>query len=216
MEKSCYKCGQVMEEGRPFCPHCAAPQIRVLVAEPVAAPLAEMASHAEVTLPASQTVPVLALPVQWSQAWKPCALAAGIGTVLMFLGLTPAVAMFGVGFLSVMFYRQGHPGVRMKAAQGARLGAFGGLLCFGVMALLSAVAVTIPEVRSEAQQQIAENMQKLAAAHPGDPQIKAGLELMKTPEGLIVFLVATLVLFIVLGTLGGTLSGAIFGRRDPS
>ena len=37
MEQPCYKCRQLVEEGRPFCPHCGAPQIRVLVAEPVAA-----------------------------------------------------------------------------------------------------------------------------------------------------------------------------------
>ncbi len=221
MEQSCYKCGQVLEEGRPFCPHCAAPQIRVLLAEPVAAaPLGEMASHADVTLPASQTVPVLALPVQWSQAWKPCALATGIATVLMFLGLTPAVAMFSVGFLSVIFYRQGHPGMSIKAGQGARLGAFGGLLCFGVMALLSAFAVTVPELRSKFQQQIVDNAQKWAATHPSDPQIQAALDQMKTPEGFVMMLILggilLLVLAIVLGTLGGTLSGAIFGRRDRS
>ena len=40
MEQPCYKCGQTVEEGIPFCPHCSAPQIRVVVAEPAPPPLA--------------------------------------------------------------------------------------------------------------------------------------------------------------------------------
>ena len=69
MEQPCYKCRQLVEEGRPFCPHCSAPQIRVLVAEPVAAvgTFAGVAvpSESAVELPASQTLPVLALPMRW-------------------------------------------------------------------------------------------------------------------------------------------------------
>jgi hypothetical protein len=91
MEQPCYKCGQMVEEGRMFCPNCRAPQIRVLVAEPVAAAsLAQLTEPSnEDILPASQTVPVLALPVQWSHALKPCFLAALAASVLMLLGLHP-------------------------------------------------------------------------------------------------------------------------------
>src|ERR1700726_4801865 len=137
MEQSCYKCRQAVEEGTAFCPHCSAPQIRVVIAEP-AAPLAYAAAGAEsqdsTALPASQTVPVLALPMQWSQALRPCALAALVATLLMFLGLNPFVAMFSGGFLSVLFYRQ-RRGSMVKAGSGARLGALSGILCFGIMAL---------------------------------------------------------------------------------
>ena len=74
MEQSCYKCGSVVEEGVPFCPQCSAPQIRVVIAEPVPAPLAFAAATSlqdSEVLPASQTVPVLALPMQWSEAFRP-------------------------------------------------------------------------------------------------------------------------------------------------
>src|SRR5437763_1728658 len=82
------------QEGVPFCPHCSAPQIRVLVAEPTPSPLAfapAIAVQDSDVLPASQTVPVLALPMQWSQAAKPCALAALVAALLMSLGLNPFV-----------------------------------------------------------------------------------------------------------------------------
>ena len=98
----------MVEEGVAFCPQCSAPQIRVVIAEPVPAPLAfaaATASQDSEVLPASQTVPVLALPMQWSEALRPCALAALVATLLMFLGLNPFVAMFSGGFLSVLCYR---------------------------------------------------------------------------------------------------------------
>jgi len=118
MEQPCYKCGQTVEEGIPFCPHCSAPQIRVVIAEPAPQPLAfspaSTTSRDSVVLPASQTVPVLALPMQWSQAFKPCALAALVASILMSLGLHPLVAMISVGFLAVVLYRQRQPGIMIK------------------------------------------------------------------------------------------------------
>jgi hypothetical protein len=222
MEQPCYKCGQLLEEGRVFCPHCAAPQIRVVIAEPVAAAAtggdAAVTTQASTALPASETVPVLAVPVGWSKAFKPCALAAVVASLLMSLGLTPAVAMFSVGFLAVVFYRQGRPGMVIKPSTGARLGAFGGLLWFGITAVLGALAATVPEMRTKMREQITENIQKSAASHPADPRIQAVVDQMKTPEGfavmLILFGILLLVVCIVLGILGGALGGAIFGRRE--
>src|SRR5437660_12730883 len=105
MEKSCYKCGQVMEEGRPFCPHCSAPQITVMLSEPVPAaatmPDAGGLPMESSTLPASQTVPVLAVPMQWSQALKPCAIADYVASLRLFLGLNHFVAMLRLGFFAV-------------------------------------------------------------------------------------------------------------------
>lgn len=218
MEQPCYKCGQVLDEGRPFCPHCGAPQIRVVVSEPtpVAATVAGSVPLEHIERPATETVPVLAVPVRLSDALKPCALAAGVGVLLMVLGLTPVVSMFSVGFLAVIFYRQGHPGVAIKAGNGARLGAFGGLMCFGVVAAITAIATSVPELRTKFREQIL--AQKWVASRPADPQFQAALEQMKTPEGFVMMLIMAgvllLVLSIVLGVLGGALGGGIFGRRD--
>lgn len=223
MEQSCYKCGQLVEEGRPFCPHCAAPQIRVLIPEPVAAaaPYAEADAipQSPRSLPSSQTVPVLALPMSWSDAFKPCALAALVATVLMGLGLHPFVAMLSVGFLAVVFYRQHRSGIDIKPANGARLGAISGLLWFAMSAALEATVVLVlhkgPEVQKGLRDVIAQ-----AATRTSDPQAIAMFDWFKTAQGLQVLMICGIVFSfiaaIVLGAVGGALGGTIFRRRNKS
>ena len=222
MEQSCYKCRQAVEEGTAFCPHCSAPQIRVVIAEP-AAPLAYAAAGAEsqdsTALPASQIVPVLALPMQWSQALRPCALAALVASLLMSLGLNPFVAMFSVGFLAVVFYRQSQRGIMIKTSSGAALGALGGLLWFAMSSIFEALVVIFlhkgPDLRNELLAKIQQ-----AASQTSDPQVVAVFERFKSPGGLeflmLMGLVFAFLASIVLGSLGGALGGAILGRRDRS
>src|SRR3984893_89190 len=222
MEQSCYKCRQAVEEGTAFCPHCSAPQIRVVIAEP-AAPLAYAAAGAEsqdsTALPASQIVPVLALPMQWSQALRPCALAALVASLLMSLGLNPFVAMFSVGFLAAVFYRQSQRGIMIKSSSGAALGALGGLLWFAMSSIFEALVVIFlhkgPELRNELLAKIQQ-----AASQTSDPQVVAVFERFKSQGGLeflmLMGLVFAFLASIVLGSLGGALGGAILGRRDRS
>ena|SRR6266566_3918168 len=221
MEQPCYKCGQTVEEGVPFCPHCSAPQIRVVIAEPAPLPAAFAvgAAQGSAVLPASQTVPVLALPTQWSLALKPCALAAVVAFLLMSLGLRPSVAMFSVGFLAVVFYHQLQRGTLIKATVGARLGALGGLLWFAMSSIVVALMVIFlhkgPELRTALLAKIQE-----AASQTSDPQVLAVFDRLKSQGGLD-FLMITGLLFaflatIVLAGLGGALGGAILGRRDRS
>jgi hypothetical protein len=215
MEQPCYKCGQLVEEGRPFCAHCAAPQIRVVIAEPVTAAvtasLAEAAGPSQKSdvLPASQTVPVLALPLQWSQALKPCALAALVASVLMSLGLHPFVAMFSVGFLAALLYRQRQPEVELKAWMGARLGALSGLLWFAASAILETAIVLAlhkgPEIR-KAMIDIVDQ----AASRTNDPQVLEVLNRLKAPDGLEFLMIVA----IVLAAMGGAVAGMILGRRN--
>jgi len=138
----------------------------------------------------------------------------------MSLGLHPLVAMISVGFLAVVLYRQRQPGIMIKAAAGARLGALSGILSFGMTALLVALAATVPDLRAKLREQMIENVQKWAASHPADPQTQAILAQLKTHEGLVMALVVgsilLFVLSIVLSSLGGALGGAILGRRDRS
>ena len=220
MDQPCYKCGQAVAEGRPFCPHCLAPQIRVLVAEPVAAsvPLTD-ASAAEPdgdNLPASETVPVLAVPMHWSRVLRPCALAALVAALLMLLGLNPLVAMFSVGFLAVVFYRQGQAATVLRASAGARLGALSGLLWFAMSSILEAVVVLVWHKGPELRQGLTLVIEQ-AATRTSDPQVLAVFDRLKTPDGLeflMVFgLISGFVASILLATLGGALGGAIFGRR---
>jgi hypothetical protein len=222
MEQPCYKCGQAIDEGIPFCPHCKAPQIRVVIAEPVPAPIplaATATPQGSAVLAPPPSVPVLAIPMEWPKAVIPSALAALVASLLMTLGLNFFVAMLSAGFLAVVFYRQRQRGAVTKASTGARLGALSGLFCSGLTALLAALAATVPDLRTKMREQIIENAQKWSAGPP-DPQLQAALDLMKTPQGLAMVLIVggifLLVLSIALGTLGGALGGAILGRRDKS
>jgi hypothetical protein len=158
--------------------------------------------------------------MQWSEAFKPCALAALVASLLMTLGLNPFVAMFSVGFLAVVFYRQRRQGSTVKAGSGARLGALSGFFCFAITVLLVALASTVSDFRTKIREQILENVEKLAGSRPADPQIQAALDQLKTPEGFITALIlASILLFvlsIVVASLGGALAAAVLGRRDKS
>lgn len=220
MEQPCHKCGQTVEQGAPFCPHCSAPQIRVLIAEPNPAPLAfatATTSQDSAALPASQTVPVLAFPMQWSAAFKPCALAALVASLLMTLGLNPFVAMFSVGFLAVVFYRQRQQEILIKATAGAGLGALGGLLWFAMSSILEALIVIFLHKGPELRNQLVVRIQQ-AASQTSDPQVLAIFERLKTEGGLEVLMLTGLIFAflaaIVLGSLGGALGSTILGRRD--
>jgi len=217
MEHPCYKCGQAVEEGTPFCKYCSAPQIRVVVAEPVVSDAVSPDSIAESETPAPGPAAedTVVLPVRGAHLLKPSALAALVAAVLTFLGLKLLVAMVGVGFLAVVLYRQFLHGAPIRALAGAWLGALSGLFFFGYVALVSLLAFTFQGAKM--RDQFFENAQKWMASRPPDPQIQAAFEQMKTPEGFAMAMagacVVLLVLFPVLASLGGMLAAAILGRR---
>jgi hypothetical protein len=220
MEQPCYKCGVVVEEGRPFCPHCSAPQIRVVLAEaPVLKPLREIAEQPSDELPAHETVPVLAAPKSPPHALRHCAIAALVGSLLMLLNLYPFVALLITGLLAVVFYRQGQPGVSIRPRLGARLGIVSGLLCFGISTLLFALGTTVPELRARMHDQVLDYFQQMAAKYGATyPQFQTALEQLKTPDGFVAFVIAMgvfgLGFSIILGSLGGFLGAVVLGRRD--
>jgi hypothetical protein len=221
MEQPCYKCGQTVDEGIAFCPHCGAPQIRVVVSEAAPAPAAAFDSAAasrDSALPTSQTVPVLAVPMQWSQATKPCALAALIAAVAMVLELVvPLIAVVGAGFLAVAFYRRRSPGAIVGAAAGARLGALCGFLCSIMTAALWALRIALLHEGDQLHKFLLDMIQQTALRFP-DAQHQADLQLLRSPTGLVLMvicmLIAGFVVFLVSGTLGGALSATFFGRRE--
>ncbi len=217
MEQPCYKCGQAVEEGVPYCPHCSAPQIRVVIMESAPATAENIATPAEGAVLAESHG--FDLPFRGGSLLRPCALAALVGTVLFFRGLYVFVAMPGVGFLSVILYRK-RPGEGTSAGLGAKLGAISGVLFSAYIAILSLVAATLPQIRARAREQLLENAQKWAAARPPDPQIQQALELLKTPQGLVATLIVGAIFFLALavmfGSLGGALAGSVFRRRDKA
>jgi hypothetical protein len=220
MEHSCHKCGRNIEEGKPFCSDCGAPQIRVVIPDappdPALAPDGAFAAqHADgATLLPIDSENVLHGP--WSANLKSCALAAAAAVVLSFLGLNPFVAAFGAGWLAAAVSRRRIPG-RLKPSLGARIGALGGLLLFGMSTIFEALAVILLHKEVQLRTEMLDKIQQTASRYPG-PELQPFLDFVKTPEGFA-FMMAGSVLFalaafVLLGSLGGAASAAILGRRD--
>lgn len=200
-----------------FCPHCRAPQIRVAVADPVAAMPADSPVQPG-QLPASQTVPVLAVPMRWDQAAQPCAIAAIIAAIGMVLRLiVPVIAVIGAGFLAVALYRRRNPEIAVSARTGARLGAICGFFCAGMTAILGALRVAILHEGGKIRTVLLDALQQQSGRYP-DADFQASLDFFRSPTGLVLmlvfFFIAALIILILLGMLGGALGGASLGRRD--
>jgi zinc ribbon protein len=219
MEHSCDKCGLSIEDGRTFCSQCGAPQIRVTVPEAQASLV--LAADGAVDLDRSHDEAVLpdvpAASTFWSSDIKPCCLAAAVALVLTFLGLNPFVAALGSGLLAVVFSRRRAAGILIRPASGARLGAIGGLLLFGMSTIFETLAVAVLHKGAELRSQMLEKIQQAAARYPG-PQAQPFLDFAKSREGFTFIMVASvifgLVAFVVLGSLGGTLGATFMKRRD--
>jgi hypothetical protein len=222
MDHPCHKCGHSVEDGKPFCAECGAPQIRVLVAEAPAELVATgdrisppLVHEAEPGFPGVSTAPLPngSLPL----AVRPCALASGIAALLMFLGLNPFVGALVTGFLAATFSQRRSPGTAIRPVAGARLGAFSGVLLFGMSTILELLAVAVLHKGAEIRSQMMEKIQQATARYPG-PEVQPFLDFVKSPGGFTFMLVASLIFglvaFAILGGLGGAISSALSGRRN--
>jgi zinc-ribbon domain len=220
MDHSCHKCGHSVEDGKAFCSQCGAPQIRVAIpevpAELIAAGGSALPAVVRETGSDFPSIPLSSVPARWSQALRPCALAAAVAVVLMFLGLNPFVAALGVGFLAVMFSQRHNPGPAIRPAAAARLGAFSGLLLFGASTILETLVVVVLHKGAEIRGEMMDKVQQAAARYPG-PQVEPFLEFVKSPGGFAFMMIASLafglVAFLILGGIGGAISAALGGRR---
>jgi hypothetical protein len=220
MDESCYKCGQPVAPGTPFCRHCGAPQIRVTLPEPASVPLSSdgltLSGDADALTARPPVLP--GIPLGWAYSLRPCALAALVAALLMALGLNPFVAMLSVGFLAVVFNRQQRPGSVFNPAAGAKLGALSGLLWFVMSAILESFVIALLHRAAEIRHELISRIEQ-AASQTSDPQTLAVFDKLKSPGGLE-FLMIFGILFgllaaIVLSGVGGALGAIIFGRRDP-
>ena len=221
MDHPCHKCGHSTEDGKAFCSECGAPQIRVTIAEPSAEP-APALDRIAAGLPhemerVSLGIPGTILPSSSFRALRPCALAAAVAVLSMFLRLNPFVAALGAGFLAVAFSRRSNPASVSNTASGARLGALSGLLLFGVSTVLQTLAVALLHKGAEIRSVMMDKIQQAASRYPG-PDVQPFLDYVRSPGGFAVMLVASiivgLVAFVVLGGCGGALAAALWARRN--
>ena len=212
MENPCYQCGTPVEEGVPFCRHCKAPQIRVILPEPV-----EMAAHSELDAGASEQ-PAIAgrVSIQWSKGFPAAAIGGLLSALSMFLPFgTLGIGMALAGYFCVALYRRRTLGPITRGL-GAKLGAVSGLLGFVMFAVWTAVQVAVFHAGGELREQLMKAIEQSAAGNP-DPNVQTAVAQLKTPEGLAVMmglgLFITLVGLVVVGSIGGGIAGAK-GRKE--
>jgi hypothetical protein len=221
MDHPCYKCGHIVEDGRPFCAQCGAPQIRVempeLIPSPAVAGSAGASDFAESSgVPSSLRLPFSAA-IEWTRALRTCAIAALVAAIVMSLGLVvPLLAVLGAGFIAVTLYHRSNPAWIVNARSGAKLGAACGVLFFAIATILESIAMALTHTTGQVREKMMEALQQ-AATRTNDPQVQAAVEQFKTPQGIALMLVlGAIVLFLVstaAGSLAGALSGAILGRK---
>jgi hypothetical protein len=225
MDHPCHKCGHSIEDGKPFCAQCGAPQIRVAMLEPAAPSVAGNVSSNDLpvfsldppSVPGPLSAPVLSIGIEWPRALRACAVAALISALVMALGLmVPLLAVLGAGFLAVILHHRMNPAWSLTARSGAQLGAVCGLFFFGISAVFETLAVALFHTGGQVRQKMLEALQQ-AASRTTDPQVQAAFDRLRTPEGLAAMLIlGMVVLFLVSiagGSVAGALTGAFLGRR---
>jgi len=220
MEHPCYTCGHTVEDGRPFCVQCGAPQIRVVLPEPVTAIAGSGPPRSPVfSSESSETLnrAVLSPVIVWPVAIRGCAIAALIAALLMAFGLmVPLLAVLGAGFLAVSLYHRKNPAWLVNARSGAKLGAACGIIFFAFATVIETVAVAVFHTGGEVRKKMLEALQQ-AASRSNDPQVQAAFEKLGTPEGIALMMVFGMIFLFLLsiaaGSLSGALTGAFFGRK---
>jgi MFS family permease len=214
VDHSCEKCGARVEDGRPFCPQCRAPQIHVEVAVPVAEDASD--SAAGNPLAGVQEIPRFdrALTPHQSPFDRGAATRAALkaGVLGFFVGMIPVLGIVLTGSLAVYFYRR-EKGLAPAAGIGSRLGGAAGVVSFAINSLLIVVRL----FALHAQQEYTEALLKIAQAvgyNPADPEIQSAIRNLFTPSGLALTLFFGMLFAVALAALGGALAALVL-RHPP-
>lgn len=209
MEHSCEKCGAAVEDGRPFCPHCHAPQIHVQVAVAEdAGGLGTAAEPAQIQQISIERAPTLEHALFDQRAGTRAALKAGV--LGIFLGIVPFLGVVLTGWLAVYFYRR-EKGLVPAISIGSRLGGAAGVVAFAANSLLLVVRIFI----FHAQQQYIDGLLKLTQAlgyNSSDPDIQTIMHNLVTPSGLALTFVFGMIFAVFLGAAGGALASVALRR----
>ena len=201
-----------MEDGRPFCPSCRAPQVRVEL-EPTPPP-ETLSSPPEAGIePDSLKAANLRSPAD--PAFSRTALQAGL------LGVMANLIPFGLGMvltgiLAALLYQRA-PGGRLRVGKAARLGAVAGAIAFAATSLLTVLVVVV----LHSQQQFHEYMMKAleqSVANRSDPDVQTFLQWLHTPQGFGIILafgmVGAVLLSMLLSAVGGVIGSKLFRDRN--
>lgn len=208
MEHPCPKCGAAVEDGIPFCLACRAPQIRVVGLEPQLA-ATESSPSAGDYVGRRPTSASGTTGVHWRQALPVAALGGGLSLLLS----TIPLAVFGPAFIAGGAFAVALYKTRTKdipsAGTGAQIGAASGTLAF----LFSAIRLLIvfSYHAEDLRKALSDGVSQLSSWGYDPDKIRQVLELLKTREGLSLFVSFGLFLMLVIFVGGGSLGGAWYG-----
>jgi len=212
VEHPCYKCGAAVEDGTAFCPHCAAPQIRV--SGPASVQAADSPEAETHRAPFGATT-LVRPKIEWPPALKSIAIALLVAILMVAFGMPPLLGMLVAGFLTVLLYHRRSVASGFTTGFGARLGLLTGALGFTMFGILVALAVALgsgPQIHDELLKRVQQY-----AARSSDPNLGQVMDLLKTPEGFAIVvalsLVMTLVAFLLFSSLGGAIGALLLRRR---
>ena len=214
MEHPCSKCGVTVEDGIAFCPHCRAPQIRVLTNDHTTE-----SSTSALPIPSDSRLVASALrpsSVHWRQALP----AAALGGVTAIVALMIPMAAWGPayavgGAIAVLIYHR--RAQALTSGAGAKIGAASGAFAFLIMCILMlGMYVYHPD---ELRKGITDSLAQLSS-RGYDPQgTQQAIEILNNPSGLGFFvgvgLAMLAVVFIAGSSIGGALCAAYFRKSKP-
>jgi MFS family permease len=212
VEHPCQKCGTTVEDGRPFCPQCRAPQIRVQVAISDAEVAPGLNRAPDEFSPETAVETRLASSGSAMEKGKAVRAALKAGVLGVFIGMIPLLGMVLTGALAVFFYRRENR-VSPATALGSRLGGAAGVVAFAINALMITIRIFV----FHAQQEYIDAILKIAqrfGANAADPDIQASIHNLFTPAGLAITFFFGMIFTVVLASAGGALASLINRPRN--
>jgi hypothetical protein len=208
----------LVEDGRPFCPQCRAPQIQVKIAdregEIITAGLnpatGEFSPEVLQTGHFDRPMSVASATMDRGSAVR-AALKAGVLGV--FIQLIPFLGIVLTGAVAVFFYRREN-GFTLPAGLGSRLGAAAGVVAFAI----NSVLIVIRIFAFHAQREYTEAILKVAqnfGANVADPELEAAVHNLFTPAGLALTFFFGMIITLALASLGGALASLFLRPRNP-
>ena len=207
-----------MEDGRPFCPQCRAPQIHVQIAaaaESVTA-VPEATDHlASTRLPEARdfgSTQAVESSLYDRAVVVRSALKAGVLGV--FIGIIPFIGIVLTGSCGVYFYRR-EKGFAPPVRIAARVGAAAGVVSFAISSVLIVIRIVVLHAQQEYDDTVTK-MARLAGYNPADPDIQAGIHSLFTPGGLVLTIFFGMIFSLALAALGGAVAALLLRPRGRS
>jgi hypothetical protein len=212
VDHPCEKCGALVEDGRPFCPQCRAPQIHVESSVPPAEnPAAVIDAADEPSFPLSQNTSFEhATVIQPSLFDRSIAVRSALkaGFLGVFIEMIPVLGIVLTGSLGVFFYGRAK-GAAATTRVGARVGAAAGVVSFAINSIVMVIRI----FSMHAQQEYIEQITKIAQAvgyDTADPVIHASIQNLVTPAGLALTFFFGMLFTVALAALGGAVGAMVF------